>query len=430
MKTEFEPVDWALDTNIYEVNLRQYTSEGTINAFRQHIPRLKDMGVEVLWFMPLTPISHKNRKGSLGSYYACSSYTKLNPEYGTDEDFLQLVKDAHGLGIKVIVDWVANHTGCDHEWTKQNPDFYKKNADGNFYDQHGWDDVIDLNYTNPKLRHEMIESMRHWITKFNIDGFRCDMAMLTPVDFWLDARKALQQTKNLFWLAELDPLDNPDYMNVFDSAYTWRWMNAAKQTKDEGAQQIHHLKYVLSQYLNELPHTACPAWFTSNHDENSWNGTEYEKYAEMAIPLAVFSATWKGIPLIYSGQELPNQKRLQFFDKEIIEWNGDPSLHDFYKQILNLRKVVPAFKSTPQTENCTFLGNSVDHHVLSFMRKDVESVAIIAINLSSYHLEHVELSTNNQMGSFTEYFSAAKKEVSGHLYTDLSAWAYQIWVKE
>ena len=153
------------------------------------------MGVEVLWFMPLTPISHKNRKGSLGSYYACSSYTKLNPEYGTDEDFLQLVKDAHGLGLKVIVDWVANHTGCDHEWTKQNPDFYKKNADGNFYDQHGWDDVIDLNYTNPKLRHEMIESMRHWITKFNIDGFRCDMAMLTPVDFWLEARKALQQTK-------------------------------------------------------------------------------------------------------------------------------------------------------------------------------------------------------------------------------------------
>ena len=171
------------------------------------------------------------------------------------------------------------------------------------------------------------------------------MAMLTPVDFWLEARKALRQTKNLFWLAELDPLDNPDYMNVFDSAYTWRWMNAAKQTKDEGAQQIHHLKYVLSQYLNELPHTACPAWFTSNHDENSWNGTEYEKYGEMAIPLAVFSATWKGIPLIYSGQELPNQKRLQFFDKEIIEWNGDPSLHDFYKQILNLRKVVPAFKS-------------------------------------------------------------------------------------
>jgi len=430
MKTEFRPVEWVLDANIYEVNLRQYTIEGTINAFRQHIPRLKDMGVEVLWFMPLTPISHKHRKGSLGSYYACSSYTAMNPEYGTDEDFLELVKESHALGLKVIIDWVANHTGCDHEWTGMNPDFYKKNSEGEFYDQHGWDDVIDLDYANPKLRHEMIESMRYWITKFNIDGFRCDMAMLTPVDFWLEARKALQQTKKLYWLAELDPLDNLDYMNVFDSAYTWRWMNAAKQTKDEGAQQIHHLKYVLSQYLNELPHTACPAWFTSNHDENSWNGTEYEKYAEMAIPLAVLSATWKGVPLIYSGQELPNHKRLQFFDKDIIEWNGKPSLHDFYKQILNLRKAVPAFKSTPAPGNCTFLGNSVDHHVLSFMREDDESVAIIAINLSPYHLDNVELTSNNHLGSFTEYFSAVEKEVKGHLYTDLPAWSYQIWVKE
>lgn len=430
MKTEFVPIDWALDTNIYEVNLRQYTIEGTINAFRQHMPRLKDMGVDVLWFMPLTPISQKHRKGSLGSYYACSSYTKINPEYGTDEDFLELVKESHALGLKVIIDWVANHTGCDHEWTSMYPDFYKKNSEGEFYDQHGWDDVIDLDYTNPNLRNEMIESMRHWITKFNIDGFRCDMAMLTPVDFWHEARQALQETKNLFWLAELDPLDNLDYMNVFDSAYTWRWMNAAKQTKDEGAQQIHHLKYVLSQYLNELPQTACPAWFTSNHDENSWNGTEYEKYGEMAIPLAVFSATWKGVPLIYSGQELPNQKRLKFFDKDIIEWNENPSLHDFYKQILNLRKAVPAFKSTPAPENCTFLGNSVDHHVLSFMRKDDESVAIIAINLSPYHLDHVELTLNNQLGSFTEYFSSAVKEVTGHLYINLPAWSYQIWIKE
>ena len=430
MKTDFVPVNWVLDANIYEVNLRQYTTEGTINAFRQHIPRLKDMGVEVLWFMPLTPISYKHRKGSLGSYYACSSYTSINPEYGTDEDFLQLVKESHDLGLNVIVDWVANHTGCDHEWTIGNPDFYKKNAAGEFYDQHGWDDVIDLDYNNSNLRNAMIESMRFWITKYNIDGFRCDMAMLTPVDFWIEVRKALQPTKNLFWLAELDPLDNPDYMKVFDAAYTWRWMNAAKQTKDEGAQQIHHLKYVLSQYLNDLPSTSCPAWFTSNHDENSWNGTEYEKYGEMAIPLAVFSATWKGVPLMYSGQELPNHKRLQFFDKDIIEWNGNPELHDFYKHLLNLRKVVPAFKATPHPENCVFLGNSVDHHVLSFMRKDGESVVIIAINLSPYYLEHVELASNNQIGNFTEYFSALEKEVTGHLYTDLPAWSYQIWIKE
>ena len=144
MKTEFVPVDWILNSNIYEVNLRQYTQEGTINAFRKHLPRLKDMGIGVLWFMPLTPISRKNRKGSMGSYYACSSYTEINPEYGTKNDFITLVDEAHLLGLKVIVDWVANHTGCDHEWTTVHPDFYKKDGRGEFYDEHGWDDVIDV----------------------------------------------------------------------------------------------------------------------------------------------------------------------------------------------------------------------------------------------------------------------------------------------
>lgn len=431
MKSEFTPVDWVLDSNIYEVNLRQYTQEGTLNAFKQHLPRLKEMGVEVLWFMPLTPISQKQRKGSLGSYYACSSYTDINPEFGTKKDFLGLVQYAHELGLKVIIDWVANHTGCDHEWTNTHPDFYKKNEAGEFYDQHGWDDVIDLDYSNQHMRLEMIESMRSWIDAYNIDGFRCDMAMLTPVDFWMQARKALQPTKNLFWLAELDPLDNPDYMSVFDAAYTWRWMNAAKQTKEEGAQQIHHMKYVLSLYLNELPQTACPAWFTSNHDENSWNGTEFEKYGEMAMPLAVFSSTWKGVPLMYSGQELPNLKRLAFFDKDVIEWKEQPELHDFYASLYKLRKSNKAFKSLEANDNCHFLANSVDHHVLSFMRKNEEASVIAVFNFSPYHLPEVEVAIHHENGNYVEYFTAAEKQIStGHLYLDMPAWSYQIWIKK
>jgi len=430
MKSEFSPVEWVLDSNIYEVNLRQYTQEGTINAFKQHLPRLKEMGVEVLWFMPLTPISHKQRKGSLGSYYACSSYTSINPEYGTNNDFLELVNYAHTLGLKVIVDWVANHTGCDHEWTISHPDFYKKNEVGEFYDQHGWDDVIDLDYSNHNMRTVMIESMRHWINAFNIDGFRCDMAMLTPVDFWMQARRALQQTKLLFWLAELDPLDSSDYMTVFDAAYTWRWMNDATQTKQEGAQQIHHMKYVLSKYLNELPPTACPAWFTSNHDENSWNGTEFEKYGDMAFPLAVFSATWKGIPLLYSGQELPNLKRLAFFDKDIIEWKERPELHDFYASLFNLRKSNIAFKSIEANESCLFLANNVDHHILSFIRKNEDAVVIAMINFSPYHLPEVEVATHEN-GNFVEYFSGSKRLFNtGHLYIEMPAWSYQVWIKQ
>ncbi|MEY4629836.1 MAG: hypothetical protein RLZZ595_2162 [Bacteroidota bacterium] len=430
MNTDFVPVNWILNSNVYEVNLRQYTEEGTINAFRNHLPRLKDMGIGVLWFMPITPISNKNRKGTLGSYYACSSYTEINPEYGTKVDFRDLVDEAHALGFKVIIDWVANHTGCDHEWTKTHPEYYKRNENGEFFDQHGWDDVIDLDYANPALRLSMIEAMQYWINDFQLDGFRCDMAMLTPVDFWLQAREALQKNKHLFWLAELDPLDNPDYMKVFDAAYTWRWMNAAKQCKDEGAQHIHHLKYVLSQYKDTLPATACPAWFTSNHDENSWNGTEYEKYGEMALPLAVFSATWKGLPLIYSGQELPNQKRLQFFDKDTIPWNTKPHLHDFYKSILELRKGNEVFTTTSSEDNCVIIGNSVDHHVLSFVRQVGDSVAFVIINFSQYQLDHVEVATANKVGTYTEYFTNKTKDIDGsYFYVQLPPWSYQIWLK-
>ncbi len=430
MKTEFVPVDWILNSNIYEVNLRQYTQEGTINAFRRHLPRLKDMGIGVLWFMPLTPISEKNRKGSMGSYYACSSYTEINPEYGTKNDFITLVDEAHLLGLKVIVDWVANHTGCDHEWTTIHPDFYKKDEQGEFYDEHGWDDVIDLDYSNQSMRVAMIGAMRYWINNFNIDGFRCDMAMLTPLDFWTQARLSLTETKDLFWLAELDPLDNPEYMMAFDSAYTWRWMNAAKQCKEEGAQHIHHLKYVLSQYNETVPDTACPAWFTSNHDENSWNGTEYEKYGEMALPLAFFSATWKGLPLIYTGQELPNHKRLAFFDKDSLDWKPKPDLHDFYKTILELRKGNPAFSVSQHPDNCILLNNSVDHHVLSFMRKNGDSTAVVVINFSQYHLSHVEVVIHDINGLFTALFTNDTRDFGGdHIYLDLPPWSFQGWIK-
>ncbi len=431
MKTEFKPLDWVLDSNIYEVNLRQYTTEGNFAAFKKHLPRLKDMGVEVLWFMPLTPISLLNRKGSLGSYYACSSYTAINPEYGTKEEFLALVKEAHLMGFKVIIDWVANHTGCDHDWTINHPDFYKKNESGAFYDQHGWDDVIDLDYTNSEMRIAMIEAMREWIVNYDIDGFRCDMAMLTPVDFWMQARESLNQTKALFWLAELDPLDNPEYMGVFDAAYTWRWMNAAKKMKDEGAQQIHHLKHVLWEYQDRLPQTACPAWFTSNHDENSWNGTEYEKYGEMAMPLALFAATWKGVPLMYSGQELPNLKRLAFFDKDVIEWIPQPELHDFYKSLFSLRKSSAAFKSSTEDDNCELLSNSVDHHVLSFMRKSGDAVAVVVLNLSPWHLPEVEVVLQSSKGNYIEYFNGTQKQIgTAHLHLEMPAFSYQVWIKK
>ncbi len=428
MESGFKRVDWLSATNVYEVNLRQYTQEGSFSAFQHHLHRLKDMGVDVLWFMPVTPISKKNRKGSLGSFYACSSYTMTNPEFGSLDDFANLVDAAHALGMKVIIDWVSNHTGCDHEWTRMHPSFYKRNEEGQCYDAHGWDDVIDLDYNNEQMRDEMIRSMGFWIDRCGIDGFRCDMAMLTPVDFWRQARAELEKKKVLFWLAELDPLDHPHYMDVFDTAYTWRWMHATKHFRDEGARTVHQLREVLGLYAGIAPRSLTPCWFTSNHDENAWNGTEYEKYGEMAVPMAVFSGTWKGLPLLYSGQEIPNNKRLAFFDKDQLHWEKEPLLHGFYKKLFALRKEHPAFHGNPEEQQCTWTWNSVDHHVFSFIRSASGEAVLILINLSGYPLHNVEVDTRQLNGVFKEYFSSSVQVFSGNSFFHLPPWGYQVWI--
>ena len=430
MENTFSKVNWLSNANVYEVNIRQYTAEGTFDAFSDHLERLHDMGVKILWFMPIMPISFKNRKGSLGSYYACSSYTSINPEFGTESDFKHLVDKAHHLGMKVIIDWVANHTGCDHKWTTDHPSFYKLDVNGNFYDAHGWDDVIDLDYANDEMRIKMISSMQFWIDEFNIDGFRCDMAMLTPVDFWMQARSTIDSTKPHFWLAELDPADHIEYMAVFDTAYTWRWMNATSNFKQAGARNIADLKSVLFHYNEIIPTSCYPAWFTSNHDENSWNGTEYEKYGEMALPLTVFSTMWYGIPLIYSGQEIPNNKRLLFFDKDEITWTFDKSLHDFYKLLLSFRNNNQLFNSDIHKEDIRIISNSVGHHILSFARSNGVSTILVFINFSEYKLDDVAFDVRGSMGIYKELFSGSGFEFSENSQRlSIDAWGYQIWYK-
>ena len=297
MLDSFKQVSWANTASIYEVNIRQYTVEGTFKAFETHLPRIKDMGVDILWFMPVTAISQTNKKGSLGSYYACSSYTKINPEFGTEQDFKQLVDAAHALGMKVIIDWVANHTGRHHEWMTQNPSWFAQDAAGNFTERNGWDDVVDLNYSNTAMRAALIDAMLYWVKHFNIDGFRCDMAHLVPLDFWMEARTKIEQTKHLYWLAECEELS---YHRVFDTSYAWSWMHATHKVLN-GKEGVHEVYNVLHQYA-QYPKGASKLFFTSNHDENSWNGTEYEKYGVTAKAWAVFTHTWNGQPLIYSGQ--------------------------------------------------------------------------------------------------------------------------------
>lgn len=400
MNFHFEPVRWSLNTNLYEVNLRQYTNEGTFQAFSNELPRLHDMGVEVLWFMPITPISKEKRLGTLGSYYACSSYTDTNTEFGTVNDFKQLVKRAHGLGLKVIIDWVANHTGWDHVWAKKHPGFYKRNASGDFYDSNGWEDVIDLNYYDHAMRREMIASMEFWVKECNIDGFRCDMAHLVPLDFWRDARAHLDKVKPLFWLAETE---NHNYQHVFDCSYAWQWMHASESFAKKRI-GIDELRNTLLDYQKKkLPQTTH-LFFTSNHDENSWNGSEYEKYGNAALPFAVLINLWNGLSLTYSGQEIPNRKRLSFFDKDPIAWNFTNELHNFYKTLFNIRSSF----GDEQTE-ILMLQPRADRHVLAFIRFSRLKQVVVLINLSDASHE-VSVEESMVSGIYADAFTHKKYE--------------------
>lgn len=425
MSSQYKPVEWSYNTNIYEVNLRQYTQEGTFAAFEKELPRLKDMGIEVLWFMPVTPISQEKRLGTLGSYYACSDYTSTNPEFGSLEDFKQLVQTAHGMGFKVLIDWVANHTGWDHRWTREHPDFYKRNYEGNFYDANGWEDVIDLNFDNPAVSVAMIEAMRFWITECNIDGFRCDMAMLVRLDFWRTAREELDKVKKLFWLAECEEIS---YHEVFDATYSWNLLHKMEAFARHET-NISGLDEVLNYYSGAFPPGAFHLLMTTNHDENSHSGSEYERLGNVAEAFSVLCCTWNGIPLIYSGQELPNKKRLKFFDKDQIEWTGTYALHNLYKKLFSLRKNNAAMRAGESSKTYR-LKTEADQFVFAFLRKSDQGEVLVVMNLSDQEKPFFDITDDLLSGSFVNILSDNESNFTEKKHFALRPWEYLIYAKD
>lgn len=414
--------DWIHSANIYEVNIRQYTQEGTFKALMQHLPRLQKMGVKVLWLMPITPISIKNKLGSLGSPYSAADYISINPEFGDLEDFRNLVAQAHALDMKLLIDWVANHTGWDHVWTDLYPEFYKKNESGNFKTAECMNDIIELDYSNAEMRAKMIESMKFWISECNIDGFRCDLASWVPLDFWVEARNEAETLKPMFFFGEFDELENPDYKQTFDASYAWKWMHFSEYFIKENL-SIEDFKNLLIQYSN-LGDETMRVWFTSNHDENSWNGTEYEKYEHLALPLAVFSITWNGISLLYSGQEIPNQKRLKFFDKDPINWNQPIKLNNFHEKLLHLKLNHPALRGGDSNVKTYFINTSKNSKILAYLRKNGKDEVLVFLNLSK---EIVEFSIEDEhiQGNFQNVFQ--NEEFS--LYQKLEIGGYKVFSK-
>ena len=423
---QYRKATWIASANVYEVNIRQYTKEGTFNAFVAELPRLKDMGVETLWLMPVTPISQKNKKGSLGSYYACSDYISVSPEFGTAADLKNLIDRAQAMGFKVIIDWVANHTGWDHVWTKTNPEYYQADtATGDFKMASGMEDIIELDFKNPGLRNAMIDAMQYWVTTFNIDGFRCDLAFWVELDFWKEARTALEKTKTLLWLGELDPIDNPDYTEVFDATYSWTWMHKTAEFY-KGTEGLDTLRTVLEKYRVLCGTGHIPVWFTSNHDENSWNGTEYEKYGDMAKSLAVFAFTWDGMPLIYSGQELPNTKRLEFFEKDTIAWSGINALHEFYKTLSSLKKNNRALLAGNKKNSTYLLKNLADKNCFGYIRASENDVVLVLLNWSNEKISF-QLTDEVAFGNYTNVFTGATGSFNSDSIFEMSPWEFLVY---
>lgn len=421
-KEIFKRADWIVSTNIYEVNIRQYSVEGTFNAFAKALPRLKDMGVEVLWIMPIHPIGKINRKGTLGSYYSISDFKDVNPEFGDKADFKNLINLIHESGMKVILDWVANHAAWDNIWTKDHPEYFERDNEGNFKPPYDWTDVIQIDHGNAEQQNAMIDAMKYWVTDFDIDGFRADLAHLTPLDFWKKARTIIEPLKpDLFWLAESEEIN---YHEVFDATFTWEWMHAAENFY-KGNIPFSSLHDVLKKYQTTFPATAYRMYFTSNHDENTWNGTSLEKYGNMLKALIVFSCTWNGIPMIYSGEELPNLKRLQFFEKDVIEWTGENTLHSFYKTLLQLHKNNIALRAADAAVTTSYINTTGCKNIMAYLRKNNDAEVLVFLNLCN---EDISFTINDSLvdDNYRNVFNNSQIHLSANISIKMQAWNFLV----
>ncbi|MDQ2718819.1 MAG: alpha-amylase family glycosyl hydrolase [Bacteroidota bacterium] len=421
--TSFAHPSWCEQSNIYEVNLRQYTSSGTFKEFEKSLPRLKEMGVEILWFMPITPIGIEGRKmtsSDLGSYYAVSNYTEVNPEFGTMDDWKELVKQSHSMGFKVITDWVPNHTSPDNPWIKNHPDFYKRDKNGNTVYDADYTDTRNLNYENKELRDSMISAMKFWVNETGIDGFRCDHVDPLPLDFWKQCITELRKIKNVFMLAESE---KPEFHNAgFDATYGWKEMWTTVEVA-QGKRSLKYMDSVLNHSIAVFPKNAYRMFFTTNHDENSWNGTEFEKYGDAYKVFAVFTQTfYQSIPLIYNGQEIPNKKRLKFFVKDPIVWDKY-EMAPFYSTLLHLREHNPALAANAGYER---LSTANDDAIFAFVRQNKKNKVAVILNLSGQP-QNFTIKENLIYGKATNVFSGSKEKLNkAHVYS-MEPWGYLVY---
>jgi len=423
-RSEVKHVEWSKNAVIYEVNIRQYSKEGSFRAFEKDLPRLKKLGIEIIWIMPVNPIGEKDRKGKLGSYYSVKNYRAINPEFGNMDNFKHLVNAIHSLGLKVIIDWVPNHTALDNQLVKDHPEYYLKDSTGKFVSPFDWTDVIRLDYGNPATRKYMTETMQWWLTETNIDGFRCDVASMVPTDFWDELRPELEKIKPVFMLAEADiPAQQ---IKGFDMSYDWKFhhlMNDIAKGKRNANDILKHFNWVDSVY----PGNSFLMQFTSNHDENSWNGTEFERLGKGVQTFAVLAATVRGMLLIYNGQESAFNRRLKFFEKDSTDWDSY-SLSPLYQTLTELKKRNNALWNGEEGGQMQRIPTNRDTSVFAFVREKENQKILVICNLSNKAFE-LKLNSNVLTGNYMEIFTHKKKQFKRKDKLTLQPWEYCVYEK-
>ena len=416
--------EWVKNATLYELNIRQFSEEGTFKAIESELPRLKKLGIDIIWLMPIHPIGELHRKGTLGSYYSVKNYLEVNPEFGTEEDFRHLVKAIHEEGMYVILDWVANHTSWDNNLVTEHPEWYMKSRKNTFQSTRwrDYDDIIELDYSHPELRKYMTNAMKYWIREYDIDGYRCDIASFVPIDFWETVRKELDTIKPIFMLAEAE--DKDLHRKAFDATYNWTLWNILHQIAMNHASVKTLGETYLAEHVSIFPKEGIRMNFIDNHDKNSWEGTPKSNFGEALKAMMVFSALMDGIPLVYNGQEAGLDRSLEFFEKDTIHWQA----HDhatLYSTLFSLKHKNKALWNGKYGGEMVRIMNDRMDHVISFVREKEGDKVLGFLNLSKESVI-VQFDTSFDTGSYINLFSQAEQEVTETLVIDMVPWDYVV----
>jgi 1,4-alpha-glucan branching enzyme len=419
--------DWSQNAVLYQLNIRQFTEEGTIAAAQQQLPRLKALGADIIWLMPIHPIGQKNRKGSLGSPYSVKDYYGVNPEFGTTEDLKAFIDAAHALGMRVILDWIANHTAWDNPLVAEHPDWYERDWKGAFRPTPWWDwsDIIDLDYSKPGVREYMTQAMKYWVAEVGVDGFRCDVAGYIPLDFWENVRRELDAIKPVFMLAEWEMRDV--HARAFDASYAWSWNNAVHDIS-LGKADVGALFGFYSNNESAWPAEAYRMTYTSNHDQNSWDATQFERFGDALELAIVLSVVGEGMPMIYNGQEAGNEKRLEFFEKDPIEWRDHP-IGDLYQKLFALKHATRALWNGAAGARMVSVINTEPQKVFSFVRFGEQDGVFAVMNFTG-EAQTVSFTQSLHHGAYIDYFTDEEVGFDGADEMTLGPWEYRLYLKK